>query len=430
MSGSGSASGGVLDAALAEGFRIVLIGAGWDSTRRKMRARMVRLEGGRVAADVRGELDVWSGESDLARALYEGLMDVAAPPHLLVLWGGAARSLLARAATAAMLGTFRVLDLRRAVLVLRPESRARADGEALLVAMGVGGVADAESPMDDRVIDLLWAVLAEAQRRGWGWAELLGRASAPRSLEATGGVALDPDALTELPEAPAVYRLLDAARRVVYIGQTGNLRRRVAEHLRATDAPTPKTVELGRRVRAIEYRRVGSELEARLYEDRWIRRWCPPLNVAVRTRRRRGGRGAAWAVVIVARSAEEGAVEVFGWRPGSSLWQLRVREGRMPRRRLEALWEVLTGRRRRMPRGDGITAWGRIGAELAARMFRARRARWIWLRPESFPDAEAWLAAFGVAIREVKAGPPEGVEYRWTDSEEVPAGPHRHDVTG
>ncbi len=404
----------ILDEALRDGFRIALLGATFDAAHRRLRARLLRFEGGRLITESRGELDLQTGQCDLEDALREALREVAAPPHLLVIWGNAARTLLARTVTTAMLAGYRVLDLRRAVLALRPEVRARASADELLAAMSVGGAADPESPMDDRVADLLWAVLAEAQQRGWNWNELITRSSLPRSLQATGTAALTPDDLAQLPERPAVYRLLDVAGRVLYIGQTGNLRRRIAEHLRPTDSPTPKTLELARRVHALEYREVSSELEARLYEDRWIRRWRPPMNTAVNVRRARSRYPAGLApIAMVAPSTEAGSVELFAWRPDSALWQVRVRAARPPVRRLRTLWRVLTGRRPAMPRGVGIATWGRIGAELAHRMFESQRSRWIWLRPDSFPDADTWIKAVRQAAEDAARSDREPAEYRW-----------------
>lgn len=406
----------LLDEALQDGVRIALLGAATDGANHRLRARLLQYDGGRLIGDARGELDLRTGECNVDETLREALGQVASPPHVLVIWGGAARQFLVRAATIAARASHRLLDLRRAVLALRPPLPARASGEALLAAMGVGGVANEESAMDDRVGELLWAVLREAQERGWSWNELFCRASRPRSWVASGAVSLRREDLERLPQRPAVYRLLDASRHVIYIGQTGNLRRRMAEHLRPTDSPTPKTLELARRVRAIEYREVGSVLEARLYEDRWIRRWRPLMNkvVEIRPDHSRHPRSLT-PIAIVAASVNADCAEIFAWRPASGLWQLRLRVARPPSRRLRTLWEVITARRAAMPRASGMVNWGRIGAEIAHRMFEAHHRRWVWLRPDSFPTASAWLAAVLRAAEDAARAARESTEYRWVE---------------
>lgn len=413
----------VLDDAMREGVRVIMLGARTDPANSWIRARVVCFEGGQVVEDVLGELDLRTGAGDVDEQLHRALRKVSAPPHVLVLWGGMARPLLARVGAYPMVAACRVLDLRRAALALRPAIRARASSETLLAAYRQGGVANPESPMDDRVINLWWAVLEEAQHRGWSWDDLIVRSSIPRSLGATGGVALDRRDLASLPDAPAVYRLLDAAGHVIYVGQTGNLRRRIASHLRPTDSPTPKTLELSRRTHALKYRRVGSELEARLYEDRWIRRWRPPMNKAIDIWRGRSRhRVEPTAIAVVVPSTAPNCVEIFGWRPLSVLWQLRVNAQCQPARRLRMLWAVLTGRQTAMTGAAGLTSWGRIGAEIAHRMFKDCRRSWTWLRPDSFPSGDMWITAVGHAVGHVVAtGSREPVEYRWMAQKDVSA---------
>jgi len=81
-------------------------------------------------------------------------------------------------------------------------------------------------------------------------------------------VAFDPvnakDALTQLPQASAVFALYGAeARDEPYIGRTPNLRGRL-ERLLQPSAKHPRRLQLAGRVRRIAYRRTGSDFESLL----------------------------------------------------------------------------------------------------------------------------------------------------------------------
>ena len=84
---------------------------------------------------------------------------------------------------------------------------------------------------------------------------------------------------------PAVYRMLDAARRIVYVGKAKRLRPRLLSYFRAADADE----KAGRIIRAahdIEWEYQPSEFAACLAELRAIRRFRPPLNSAMNYTRR------------------------------------------------------------------------------------------------------------------------------------------------
>ena len=73
-------------------------------------------------------------------------------------------------------------------------------------------------------------------------------------------------ALTQLPHAPAVFALYGAeAHAEPYIGRTPNLRGRL-ERLLQPSPKHPRRLQLASRVRRIEYRRTGSDLESLLLQ--------------------------------------------------------------------------------------------------------------------------------------------------------------------
>jgi len=83
-------------------------------------------------------------------------------------------------------------------------------------------------------------------------------------------------ALTE--NRPAVYRMLDAARRVMYVGKAKRLRARLLSYFRAT-AADEKAGRILRAAADIEWEYQPSEFAACLAELRLIRRFRPPFNV-------------------------------------------------------------------------------------------------------------------------------------------------------
>jgi DNA polymerase III subunit epsilon len=84
--------------------------------------------------------------------------------------------------------------------------------------------------------------------------------------------------LTHLPEEPGVYRLLDGASRLLYIGKAKNLRRRVSSYFTNSSGHSDKVLDLVRHVHEVTYDQTGSELEAALREAELIRTLKPPYN--------------------------------------------------------------------------------------------------------------------------------------------------------
>ncbi|MEZ4993389.1 MAG: exonuclease domain-containing protein [Saprospiraceae bacterium] len=84
-----------------------------------------------------------------------------------------------------------------------------------------------------------------------------------------------------LPEACGVYYLHDEQGRVVYVGKSINIRKRIAEHFADQ---TEKARKLQEMVHDISYELTGSELLALLLESYEIKRLSPPVNRAQRMR--------------------------------------------------------------------------------------------------------------------------------------------------
>jgi len=84
-----------------------------------------------------------------------------------------------------------------------------------------------------------------------------------------------------LPASPGVYRMLDCAANVIYIGKARNLRARVANYTRLEGNPL-RTKRMICATATMEFVRTNSESEALLLEANMIKRLKPRYNVLLR----------------------------------------------------------------------------------------------------------------------------------------------------
>ena len=107
----------------------------------------------------------------------------------------------------------------------------------------------------------------------------------PRAVEDAGtelsGTALLQREAARLPNAPGVYRMLDAKGEVLYVGKAKSLRKRVPAYAK----PAALSARLQRMValtRALEVVTTASDVEALLLECNMIKRHRPPFNIVLR----------------------------------------------------------------------------------------------------------------------------------------------------
>ncbi|HEU0160599.1 MAG TPA: excinuclease ABC subunit UvrC [Hyphomicrobiaceae bacterium] len=87
--------------------------------------------------------------------------------------------------------------------------------------------------------------------------------------------------LTSLPGGPGVYRMIDAAGTVIYVGKARNLKARVTNYARAGNHPA-RIMRLIAATAAMEFVTVRTEAEALLLEANLIKRFRPRYNVLLR----------------------------------------------------------------------------------------------------------------------------------------------------
>lgn len=87
--------------------------------------------------------------------------------------------------------------------------------------------------------------------------------------------------VASLPSRPGVYRMLDAAGQILYVGKAGNLRARVGSYFRA-DLVQPKVLAMVQQIAAIEVTVTNSDTEALLLEFNLIKKHRPRYNILLR----------------------------------------------------------------------------------------------------------------------------------------------------
>ncbi|MCK9237628.1 MAG: excinuclease ABC subunit UvrC, partial [Thiopseudomonas sp.] len=87
--------------------------------------------------------------------------------------------------------------------------------------------------------------------------------------------------LRQCTQRPGVYRMLDAAGTLLYIGKAKNLKNRLSSYFKSGQL-SPKTAALVAKIAQIETTITTNETEALLLEQTLIKKWRPPYNILLR----------------------------------------------------------------------------------------------------------------------------------------------------
>ncbi|TNE36958.1 MAG: excinuclease ABC subunit UvrC [Alphaproteobacteria bacterium] len=107
--------------------------------------------------------------------------------------------------------------------------------------------------------------------------------SSPGSPESSfrRGAAVIKKALRTLPSGPGVYRMLDAAGQVLYVGKAKNLKKRVSSYIKIT-GQSSRILRMVSLTRSMEFVSTHTEVEALLLEANLIKNLKPRYNIILR----------------------------------------------------------------------------------------------------------------------------------------------------
>lgn len=179
-------------------------------------------------------------------------------------------------------------------------------------------------------LEVFGALLTRAREQGLATLDDLVRLNqkrrAPAPLRKPVGRArsiLDKSHLTDIPRAPGVYIMRDAAGAVTYVGKARDLRKRVGSYYSQPLGYTRKMDGLLQTLARIDVEVVGCELEALVLESQLIRRYRPRYNTVQRNVEQyvyvRLDVSNPWPRVVVSKDrANDGAAYFGPFRAASS----------------------------------------------------------------------------------------------------------------
>jgi len=91
------------------------------------------------------------------------------------------------------------------------------------------------------------------------------------------------DILKSVPQEPGCYLMKNDQGKVIYVGKAINLRHRVRSYFHSSAGKNPRTSQLVKNIRDIEWIIVASELEALILEMNLIKEYQPKTTNATPT---------------------------------------------------------------------------------------------------------------------------------------------------
>ena len=129
----------------------------------------------------------------------------------------------------------------------------------------------------------------------------------------------------EIPTDPGVYRWLDAAGRVLYVGKAKNLRARLSHYFGPLDSLHERTRRMVTSAADVQWTIVKTEYEALQLEFMWIKEFDPPFNVRFKDDKSYPylavSTGEAFPRAFITRNREMKGVKYFG--PYTQSWAVR-----------------------------------------------------------------------------------------------------------
>jgi hypothetical protein len=197
-----------------------------------------------------------------------------------------------------------------------------------------------------------------------------------------------PGFLRQLPSANGVYMMMDFRGKILYIGKSRNLKRRVSSYFTPRALSQPKIAKIHAHLHSIEILRTDNEVEALLMEMRMIKDFNPPINLQTEVHDRRETRHEGRNLLLFVADPKQKGANIYFFHNGIFSGRHSAPLGRPPSKRLQAKLETLffTQGRGRGRRGE---AWER---EIVSRWLAANQRRLNYLDVDEAGDLAAVLA--------------------------------------
>jgi predicted GIY-YIG superfamily endonuclease len=160
--------------------------------------------------------------------------------------------------------------------------------------------------------------------------------------------------LKDIPEHPGVYIMRNRAGDIIYVGKSGNLKRRLRSYFTTRALKDPKIAKIHGQLHTLEFTAAASEVEALVMEMRLIRDFRPQFNLqaAVHERPPRYGR-LRNMIILDLEDPEAQKATAYLVRDSLFAGRERVRLGSNPGRRLRARVRSVYFARRAKRKGPG-----------------------------------------------------------------------------
>jgi hypothetical protein len=193
--------------------------------------------------------------------------------------------------------------------------------------------------------------------------------------------------LRQLPPEPGLYIMKNRGGSILYVGKSGNLRRRVSSYFTPGALTHPKTARIHQNLYSIDVSATENEIESLLLEMRLIKDFHPPINLQTEIHETAATYTKERNLLFFVVNADRERVWIYFLRGGIFAGRQSAPLRRPPSKRLSQKIKSLffSGRSHKKPAGE---SWEK---QIVARWFAANRKRLNYLDVDEAGDYPAVL---------------------------------------